>query len=102
MNYKDTVLKQSQIKWRRPPVKYIEDGKLDVVVSIPLTKVIEGQAQISFAWGCFEVLSWLGDTQQKQIQITPKMMEDKMREWGILKMYQTTLRKAKESKDAEK
>jgi hypothetical protein len=99
MNYKDTVLKQNQIKWRRPPVKYIEDGKLDVVVSIPLTRVIEGQAQISFAWGCFEALSWLGDTQQKQIKITSKMLEDKMKEWGVLKMYTATLKAAKEAKN---
>jgi hypothetical protein len=98
VNYKDTILKQSQIKWHRPPVKYIDDGKLDLVLNIPLTAVIEGQAEQSFFLGACQALGWIGEMQESKEPITQKMLDVKLKEWGIYKLYRLAQIKLKEVK----
>lgn len=55
-HWKETIIKSKEIKWKRPPIKTIEDNKLDVIVTIPLTALFEAQAERSFAEGMLEML----------------------------------------------
>lgn len=57
-HWKDTVLKSNQIKWKRPPIKNIEDGKLDILITIPLTSLFEIQAKTAFADGMLAMLKF--------------------------------------------
>ena len=58
MNWKDTVIKSDQIKWKRLPVKNIAGDKLDIQVNIPLTNLFESQARQSFLQGMFTMLQF--------------------------------------------
>ena len=51
MHWRDSLLKSEQVKWRRPPVKNIKDGKLDILITLPLTALFEVQAQRAFGDG---------------------------------------------------
>lgn len=66
MHWKDTVLKSKEIKWVRPRIKNIEDGKLDVNLNIPLTQLIEGQAKLSFTHGVVQALNFTADYQRNK------------------------------------
>ena len=57
-HWKDTIIESGQIKWKRPRVKGIEDGKLDVYITIPLTSLFEAQAKKSFAAGMFRMMEF--------------------------------------------
>lgn len=57
-HWKNTILKSNQIKWKRPPIKNIEDGKLDMLIKISLTSLFEIQAKTAFADGMLAMLEF--------------------------------------------
>ena len=48
MNWRDTLIKNKDIQWKHPKIKYIEDGKVDMILTIPFTNILEQQAKLSF------------------------------------------------------
>ena len=58
MNWENTVIKSEDIKWKRPPIKNIKDGKLDIIITIPLTDLIRSQAKHSFMQGMSVVIDF--------------------------------------------
>jgi len=57
-HWKETLLKSENIKWTRPRIKNIKDGKLDFNLTIPFTGLFESQARQSFAEGMIEMLKF--------------------------------------------
>ena len=55
MNWRDTLLKSSDIKWKQK-VKSTDDGKLDFDLHLPLTELFERQALLSYLQGAYDVL----------------------------------------------
>ena len=58
MHWKETVIKSKSIKWKLPKVKSIEDGKLDVTLTLPLTSLFEYQAKTAFAQGMMTMMQF--------------------------------------------
>jgi hypothetical protein len=79
-HWKETVLKSGHIKWERPPIKNIEDGKLDILVTIRLTSLFESQAKYSYSEGIRTMMELLiqSQTQKRVIKVTDivKMLND--------------------------
>jgi len=71
-HWKETVIKSEQMKWKRPPIKNIDDGKLDVIITIPLTELFEAQAKGSFAEGMLSMMQFhmKSQTDEKYIGMT--------------------------------
>ncbi len=80
MNYKDTILKQSQIKWEAPKIKYIDDGNVDFHVTVPLTNLLNMQAQTSFTHGVLEMFKF---TALAEEPLTSEVLANKFSEWGL-------------------
>jgi len=57
-HWKETVIKSEEIKWKRPRFKITEDGKSDVVITIPLTAMLEAQAKRAFTEGMLAMLQF--------------------------------------------
>lgn len=57
-HWKETLIKSENIKWTRPRVKTIKDGKLDFILTVPVTSLFESQARQSFAEGMIEMLKF--------------------------------------------
>ena len=57
-HWRETLIKSEDIKWNRPRVKTIKDGKLDFILTVPITNLFEGQARQSFAEGMVEMLKF--------------------------------------------
>jgi hypothetical protein len=68
-HWKETVIKQEQIKWKRPPIKNIKDGKLDIILTIPLTGLFEAQAKHSYLEGMQSVMELLIQSQKEKTSI---------------------------------
>ncbi len=86
MNYKDTILKE--IKWHNTSTVQSDDGKLDLILRIPLTDILDAQAKNSFAKGVQEGAQFIldefakGDKNWKPT-ILKKALSSKMKQWGI-------------------
>ena len=64
MNWKETVLKSSEIKWRRPKMKSVDDGKLDFIIHLPLTNLFRRQAKRAFSHGVAATLAFIAKHQE--------------------------------------
>ena len=49
--YKETILKTQDVNWKQPTIKLVEDGRMDLIFTIPLTEVLDLQAKLSFFAG---------------------------------------------------
>ena len=58
MHWKDAMIKSSEFHWKKPLVENVEDGKLDVIVNIPLTSLYEKQAKRAFTHGMLTMLQF--------------------------------------------
>jgi len=68
MNWKGTLLKNKNIKWKPAKVEYIKDEGLDFVIVFPLTSLFEAQAKASFSAGVLTALTWVAQKQGKPIK----------------------------------
>ena len=50
-HWEDTLIKSSDIKWKRLRVTSTDDGKMDLDLHLPLTNLFRGQAKRSFEAG---------------------------------------------------
>ena len=83
MNWKDTVFKQSEIKWKNPKFKYVDDNKTDLILTIPITGLLEQQAFRSFTRGVYEGLQFAGNLSTDRPNDIPQSLKDKFIEWGM-------------------
>ena len=83
MNWKDTVFKQSQIRWKNPKFKYVDDNNIDLFLTIPITDLLEQQARQSFAQGVFEMLKHIANTPTDGSVNVSQLLKDKFIEWGL-------------------
>ena len=83
MNYKDTILKQKEFNWTNPKINISKDGKVDFDIHIPLTDILDKQAQRSFTFGVIELMKFAAKLQQKEQLITPSLLRSKFIEWGL-------------------
>lgn len=84
MDYKATVIKNQDIKWKHPKIEYIEDGKVDMILTIPLTGILELQAFRSFAAGAKAVFTFFQDNQNRSIEEVKELLKPKMVGWGLM------------------
>lgn len=79
-HWKETVFKSEQIKWKRPPIKNIKDGKLDILITIPLTSLFEAQARHAYIEGMRSMMEMLiqSQTEKRVIEVTDivKLLND--------------------------
>jgi len=85
MNWKDTVFKQSQVRWKNPKFKYVDDNNIDITLTIPITSLLEQQALQSFAIGVAEVLKFMGSVPTDGSVNLNKLLKDKFIEWDLPK-----------------
>jgi hypothetical protein len=83
MNYKDTILKQSQIKWKQPKMKVKDDGNVDLNIHVPLTELLDKQALNSFTKGVLHMMTLYADCQTNKVEITSELIVSKFTEWGL-------------------
>lgn len=83
MNWKETVLKQKNIKWKRPSLKYFDDGNIDLIINIPITKLMEKQAHWAFLCGVQQVLLFYAKAQEENRVIDEAQLATKFTEWGL-------------------
>ena len=83
MKYQDTILTDEQIQFRPLPVKRIEDGKVDIVVTIPLTNLLEAQAKASFFVGITECFKWFMRSFGDNKIPTEEDVKLQLAEWGL-------------------
>lgn len=57
-HWRDALATSKEIKWKRPPIKNIEDGKLDIIITVPLTELFESQTKRAFAYGMLAMLDF--------------------------------------------
>jgi hypothetical protein len=85
MNWKDTVFKQSQVKWKNPKFKYVDDNNIDLILTIPITGLLEQQARQSFTIGVSEVLKFMGRVPIDGSVNLNKLLKEKFIEWDLPK-----------------
>jgi hypothetical protein len=83
MHYKETLLKQKEIKFRMPKLKINDDGKVDIAIHIPLTNILEGQALKSFTYGVFAIIELHANCVAENMILTTGMIRAKFIEWGL-------------------
>ncbi len=83
MHWKDTVLKQREIRWSHPEFKYVDDNKIDIILTIPITRLLEEQARRSFTNGVFEMLKHVANTPIDDSVDVSQVLKDKFIEWGL-------------------
>ena len=69
MHWKETLIENERIQWKRLPIKHIADGKLDIQISIPLTKLLEAQAKEAFTGGMLTMLQFQTQKQTENSKI---------------------------------
>ncbi len=76
MHWKETVIKQRQIKWKPLKVANVEDGKLDIILTIPLTNLIEGATKSAFTHGMLTMLQFhIQKGREKKIIEVPDLVK---------------------------
>jgi hypothetical protein len=83
MNWKDTVFKQSQIKWKNPKFKYVDDDNIDIILNIPITNLLKQQARQSFTIGISEILKFMGSVPTDGSANLNRLLKDKFIEWDL-------------------
>ena len=57
-HWRDALVTTKEIKWKRPPIKNVEDGKLDIIITIPLAELFEAQTKRAFGYGMLAMLNF--------------------------------------------
>lgn len=83
MHWKETMFKQSEIRWKQPKFKYVDDDNIDLILTVPISKLIEEQARKSFTFGVYEVLKFMGSVKVDGSVNLNKLLKDKFIEWGM-------------------
>jgi len=84
MNWEDTLIKSTNIKWNRPRIKSTNDGKLDFDLHIPLTELFRGQAKTSFAHGMMTMMQFhVSHQEDNKEKIELKDVVDLFNECGL-------------------
>lgn len=82
-HWKKTVIKSSEIRWTRPRMKSTDDGKLDINISLPFTKLFHGQAKRSFGAGMMAMLEFQVSHQEKNMIIELKDLQEFLIKCGL-------------------
>ena len=72
MHWRETLIKSSDIAWKKLKPITTDDGKLDIILSLPLTTLFEQQAKRSFALGMNVVLQFLTQHHKENKPIEPE------------------------------
>ncbi len=96
MNWKDTVLKQKAIKWKLSPIKYVDDGSMDLIINVPLTNLLFQQARWSFICGIQQALLVFANAQKEGRLIDDALLTAKFAEWGLADIWKRIQRTTEE------
>lgn len=83
MNYKETIIKKENIKIKPLPVKWVDDGKVDIIMTIPLTAFLDAQAKQAFFAGAKDMFEFFVETIAKNKIPSEEDMKAKLREMGM-------------------
>lgn len=81
MNYKDSLLKQENIKWKQPRIKWQDDDSMDLVLKVPIQKLLEGQAYKSFNAGVIALFDFLEIQKDKPLPELKTALIAQLAEW---------------------
>ncbi len=69
-------------------MKYVDDGKIDLTINIPITKLMEQQAYWSFSCGVHQVLLMYANAQRENRLIDESELSAKFAEWGLADVWE--------------
>jgi S-methylmethionine-dependent homocysteine/selenocysteine methylase len=83
MNWKDTLIKSEDITWKNPKIKNLKDGRIDFILTIPLTNIVEMQARLSFLKAIREYHFFMIDNAKLPLEEFNTKLKEKLVEWGF-------------------
>jgi hypothetical protein len=82
-HWRDALATSKEIRWKRPPIKNIEDGKLDIIITIPLTELFEAQTKRAFGYGMLAMLDFHIQKQMNKKRIEVQDIIDLFNNFGL-------------------
>ena len=82
-HWRDALADSKEIKWKRPPIKNIDDGKLDIIITVPLTELFEAQTKRAFGYGMIVMLDWYIQRQKVRKPIEIQEITDMFTSFGV-------------------
>jgi len=95
-HWKDALATSKEIKWKRPPIKNIEDGKLDIIVTVPLTELFEAQTKRAFAYGMLAMLDFHVQKQKGYKPIEVQDIIELFNKFGLPELANQMFKQSKE------
>jgi len=82
-HWRDALADSSEIKWKRPPIKNIEDGRLDIIITVPLTELFEAQTKRAFGYGMIAMMDFHIQKQMSKKRIEVQDIIDLFNNFGL-------------------
>ena len=82
-HWRDALADSGEIKWKRPPIKNIDDGKLDIIITVPLTELFEAQTKRAFGYGMLAMLAFHVQKQKGRKRIGVQDIVDLFNNFGL-------------------
>lgn|GEM_PF-4746412 len=82
-HWRDALFTEKEIKWKRPPIQNIDDGRLDVIITVPLTELLEAQTQRAFGYGMIAMLNFHIERLKTKCPIDPQDIVDLFTSFGL-------------------
>jgi hypothetical protein len=79
--YKNYLIKSKNVKWKPVEIKNVEDGKMDFILTIPLTEMFDNQAKAAFMGGVLALFKF-AERFGSDKDYGPKLIEQ-MEIWGF-------------------
>jgi len=95
-HWKDALATSKEIKWKRPPIKNIEDGKLDIIITVPLTELFEAQTKRAFGYGMIAMLDFHVQKHKGDKPIEVQDIIDLFTKFGLSEIADRMFKQSKE------
>ena len=82
-HWRDALIDSKEIKWNHSPIENIDDGKLDIIITVPLTQLFEAQTQRAFGCGMIAALNFFAERQKSKGPIDPQELVDLFTSSGV-------------------
>ena len=82
-HYRDSLIKQSELKWEQPEVTTTDGDRVDLTIRIPLTDWFDRQAKRACSLGVIAALTFIGECLEKDKSIDNTALCQFFTELGI-------------------
>jgi len=99
--YRDSLLRNKDLRWKVPKWTVKEDGKLDLNIHIPLSDILDRQARQSFLYGVAQYILWENE-QPKGVPISGEAIDKAIDSLGLGDLWQQIRAKQKHGNKGNK